>query len=124
MNFIEAIKLANIGKKLRNKNWPTYIRFMYTDGYSGDFYSVYPERNIKYEICYGDITSNDWEIYEAEKFYNFEEAFNLGLRRCKKIIRTRKSGGEVELDFSVLNREMLIFSYEDIIAANWRIIEK
>lgn len=59
MNFIEAVKLANKGKKIKRKPW--FDIFVISTGsllrWGGGSLS-------KFEVTTNDILADDWEIYE------------------------------------------------------------
>lgn len=122
MNIIEAVRLAQIGKKIRNTDWDENT-FIYLSINPGVLYWTRRKDVHDYQIPYvptcGDF-SDDWEIYEEKpKTYTFQEAFEAFMEgktisRLLYVVRYRKEH---------LHKSGIIFSYDDVLATDWIIIE-
>lgn len=114
MNFIEAVKFAKIGKKIRNSNWDKgYYIWMQSD------YFFNPS-NEKYFPNLNSILETNWDIYEEKlEMYTFREAFEA----YEKGKRIRREDKNYYLSSLLILNNKPIFSYEDILATNWMIEE-
>lgn len=140
MNFIEAAKLAEEGKKIRRSNWDKKLYIKIGDPRSSTTYDLlfwYEKNNADYKINCTDILATDWEIYKEEKIktYNFQEALeglNEGYkikRLSTEIIFIKDQHNKIHKIipyYAVLKRDFdySIFTYEDVIGTDWIIINE
>ena len=125
MNFLEAMKLAIIyDKKVTRTDhvhtiWNN-IKYIF---YNGDILSVCSNDNKRspYHISGSDILEDDWQIYEEKpKTYSFPEALEA-FKNGKKIKRLAYDWAFTKKEFFTIEQ---VFSYEDVTANDWIIIEE
>jgi len=104
LDFIEAVKAAKLGKKIRRKCWHSH-EYIY------DANGEYIRRDkSQCNFCFGDYVDEDWEIVpEPPKTMRFMEAWEQA-KQGKKIARLAW-GGDV----------VVFFDEED--ATDWVVVE-
>jgi hypothetical protein len=116
MNFIEAIKLAKQGKRIRSQHTGEKYYQMSDNNQilvDEDYNTVW---YINLEMILNEY--DGWEIYkEKSKTYNFQEAFKA-LKEGKMIRRLETPDKAMQL-FSPLIMKDLRFNYDDIVATDW-----
>jgi len=126
MNFLEAVKLAQKGKYIRNTGWCNY-QYIYIPKPWEEFNDVFfDEDGDEYVFYATEILNNNWIVYQKEpKTYSFPEA--LEAFKNGKIIKRPTEKNTTKLCYKILNDtndgNILIFTYNDTMATDWLIEE-
>lgn len=113
MNFIEAVRLAEKGKKIKRMDW-TNNDYLIALNFTLVWGTILG--NPPYNDILESFLANDWEIYEEKpKTVDFQEAL--------KTLNTNKSikriGQKKWLNYNFMSEVDKLFSYEDIHAKDW-----
>jgi len=93
MNFIEAVKKMQCGKRVRLTHWRNDT---YAKRENSSYLISCNQGNIYHQFSEREILAEDWEIYEEQpKLYTFEEAFKL-MKEGKTI---KRQSSDIEFYF-------------------------
>ena len=122
MNFLEAVNLLKQGQRIRRACWSTIgDRALKLADKDYVFNKPYEITRVSEYFSLSDIEADDWEIYKEEpKTYTFQKAFEAFMEgktisRRLYVVRYRKEH---------LHKSGIIFSYDDVLATDWIIIEE
>lgn len=123
MNFIEAVKAMQDGKKVRSPHW---VRYYYVRKQSHRYIAFDGKSEFNWNFSENEMLSKDWEIYQEEpKLHTFEEAL-AALKRGKTIYRKSyhdKCGANVSIWYEY-DWFASVFNRDDVLANDWIIKEE